>query len=178
MNLRSAPLSRLCNLMAMGTLVSVLVAGCASSLPVPREPIALTTPRMLHVTEQRPGEAVNDAMLVVQSEGSGTRWSLFDPLGAPRARQILEDGQWRTDGFLPPNAKARSLFAALIFAWTPQAELASRYGASNVTLADHTRILNAQGKPLVSVTPMPGDTLRIELNDGTRWQVMPLKEKP
>lgn len=178
MNLHSPLLSRLCKRVAIGTLASVLMAGCASSLPVPREPIALTTPRMLHVTEQRPGETVTDAMLVVQSEGNGTRWSLFDPIGAPRARQILQDGQWRTDGFLPPNAKARSLFAALIFAWTPQAELASRYGASNITLADHTRILNAQGKPLVSVTPMPGDTLRIELNDGTRWQVAPLKEKP
>ncbi|MGE8672835.1 MAG: hypothetical protein ACN6PB_07340, partial [Achromobacter kerstersii] len=72
-----------------------------------------------------------DAMLVVQREGAALRWSLFDPMGVPQARQMLEHGQWRNDGFLRPNAQARDLFAALMFAWTPQENLDAAYGAGN-----------------------------------------------
>jgi hypothetical protein len=44
---------------------------------------------------------------------------------------MLEHGQWRNDGFLRPNAQARDLFAALMFAWTPQENLDAAYGAGN-----------------------------------------------
>ena len=163
---------------APAALVCALLAGCATSVPVPREPTVLTTPRMLHVVQERPGEAPSDAMLVVQSEGRGTRWSLFDPLGAPRARQILQDGQWRNDGFLPPNDEARALFSALLFAWTPQAELPARYGPDNLQLRDRSRILTSRGRPMVTVTTAADGTLQVVLDDGSRWRVAPLKEKP
>ena len=48
-------------------------------------------------------------------------------LGIPLARQKLLDGQWQADGLLPPNPQARELFAALLFALTPEHELAARY---------------------------------------------------
>lgn len=159
-------------------LACALLAGCAASVPVPRESTVLTTPRMLHVVQERPGEPAADTMLVVQPEGRGTRWLLFDPLGAPRARQILENGQWRNDGFLPPNDSARALFAALIFAWTPQAELASRYGEANLKLRDRSRVLTADGRPILTVNTLPNGDLQLLLDDGTRYVVAPLKEKP
>src|SRR3546814_11987913 len=52
---------------------------------------------------------------------------MMDPLGIPLARQRLVDGQWQADGLLPPNAEARELFAALLFALTPETELPGNY---------------------------------------------------
>ena len=43
----------------------------------------------------------------------------LDAFGAPRARQIIENGQWRNDGFLPPNPSASLLFAGLMTRLVP-----------------------------------------------------------
>ena len=64
---------------------------------------------------------------MVQAEDAALRWSLFDPLGVPLARQLLENGSWRADGLLPPNDEARELFAALLFAVTPIEALTDGY---------------------------------------------------
>lgn len=163
---------------ALPALVCLFLAGCAPSVPVPATPVLLPTPLMRQVTEWRPGEAADHCVLVVQTENQGTRWSLFDALGVPRARQILQDGQWRNDGFLPPDRAARMLFAALIFAWTPPAELAVRYGEPNVRVHDSARVLIADGLPIVTVTFATQGKLQFVLGDGTRWQVAPLEDNP
>lgn len=108
-----------------------LLAGCAGAPPMPARDADFSVPRQLHVVQEAPGQPALDAMLVVQREGAALRWSLFDPMGVPQARQMLEHGQWRNDGFLRPNAQARDLFAALMFAWTPQENLDAAYGAGN-----------------------------------------------
>ncbi|THF62497.1 hypothetical protein [Pseudothauera rhizosphaerae] len=150
------------------------LAGCATAVPVPDQTPAFSLPRMLHVTHHVPGRPAADGVLVVQAEAQGTRWSLFDPLGAPQARQILHAGNWRNDGFLPPNDTARTLFSALVFAWTPAAELAARYGAANVVVGDGVRTLAAHGRPVVTARS-DGMHLRLELGDGTHWTVAPLE---
>lgn len=158
-------------------LAITLLTACASSLPpVPTTPLTLELPRKLHVV--RAGEPASDAILIVQADGRGTRWSLFDPLGAPRARQILQDGQWRNDGFAPPNDAARGLFAALIFAWTPATELAARYGQANVRLDSRGRALTMHGRDLIAITQGAAGELHIRLDDGASWRVSPLKETP
>ncbi len=114
------------------------------------------------------------------------RWSLFDALGLPLARQVLQDGTWRNDGLLPPNAQARSLFAALLFAWTPEAGLASAYPTQFLsepsgTDGRRTRILTRHGQPYWTITwpDAPGvDTFTIEAADCMQWLVRPLEETP
>jgi len=93
-------------------------------------------------------------------------------LGIPQARQKLIDGQWQADGLLPPDPEARALFAALLFALTPENELSVNYpqawqhGAQR-SLPEHwdvrySRPLNFELKlpkgPTYQVTPLTGET--------------------
>ncbi|MEK1907293.1 MAG: hypothetical protein AAAB13_16070 [Pseudomonas sp.] len=122
----------------------LLLGACAAHTPVPATAPALVSalPLTLQIHREQAGNA-QDWLLVVQHEGPALRWSLFDPLGVPLARQLLQDGAWHNDGLLPPNAEARELFAALLFALTPAAELAHGYAPSSWSLtADGQRRLN------------------------------------
>lgn len=107
-------------------LTLLLLSGCASQAPLPAGTPDLQLPRQLHVQRVQAGQS-QDWLLIIQQESSGLRWSMMDPLGIPQARQRLIDGQWQADGLLPPNPEARELFAALLFALTPEHELATRY---------------------------------------------------
>ncbi len=115
-------------------LLGLLLGACASRTPLPAAAPSLSLPLSLHIQRAQAGTSA-DWLLVVQAEGTALRWSLFDPLGVPLARQLLDHGQWRNDGLLPPNAEARELFAALLFALTPSAELAQCYPQGDWQLA-------------------------------------------
>ncbi len=104
----------------------LLLSACASQVPLPVAMPHLQLPMQLHIQRQQ-AEQRQDWLLVIQQEATGLRWSLMDPLGIPLARQQLIQGQWQADGLLPPNAEARELFAALLFALTPDNELHVSY---------------------------------------------------
>jgi len=104
----------------------LLLSACASQAPLPERNPSLALPLQLHIERQQAGQR-QDWLLVIQREGPGIRWSLMDPLGIPLARQRLVEGQWQADGLLPPNPEARELFAALLFALTPEGELLGNY---------------------------------------------------
>ena len=122
----------------------LLLAACAAHTPLPQQPPQLAAPLPLALQVQRQqGESQQVWWLVLQDEQGALRASLFDPLGVPLARQLLQNSQWRNDGLLPPNSEARELFAALLFALTPSAQLPSHYPAANWQLGtDGTRRLN------------------------------------
>ncbi|MDD2059930.1 hypothetical protein N5D52_09200 [Pseudomonas sp. GD03860] len=107
-------------------LALVLLGACTSQPPLPEQLPALPLPMQLHIQREQAGQR-QDWLLVIQQEGSSLRWSMLDLLGIPQARQLLDDGQWQADGLLPPNPAARELFAALLFALTPDAQLQQRY---------------------------------------------------
>ncbi len=122
----------------------LLLAACAAQTPLPAASPELNAalPLALHIERTQGGES-RDWLLVVQAEHDDLRWSLFDPLGVPLARQRLHQGAWQADGLLPPNAEARQLFAALLFALTPEQALARRYAPDSWQLmADGQRRLN------------------------------------
>lgn len=165
---------------------ALLLGGCAGAPPTPKEPISVALPRWVHVTQRAPGEAQADYLLVAQREGKTSRWSLFDPLGVPQARQILDQGKWRNDGFLPPNGRARALFSALLFAWTPAESLAQAYAPGAWQISTNaegvlTRRLLIKDAPVFTVQwPMPSnpDVFSIRQPDGMLWTVAPLKDRP
>ncbi|MGE8619364.1 MAG: hypothetical protein ACN6O0_16190 [Achromobacter spanius] len=162
------------------------LAGCAGAPPLPARDAHFALPRQLHVVQSAAGQPAVDTMLVVQREGAALRWSLFDPMGVPQARQMLEAGHWRNDGFLRPNAQARDLFAALMFAWTPQAELDAAYGAGTWRAQRHAdgraeRSLLEGAKVRWTVRwPQAAqpDVFTISGADGVTWRIEPLKESP
>lgn len=108
--------------------LALLLSACAAHTPLPltAATFGAPLPAALRVERQQ-GEDQQTWWLVVQAEQSALRWSLFDPLGMPLARQLLEDGKWRADGLLPPNSEAQELFAALLFALTPSDQLTASY---------------------------------------------------
>lgn len=111
-------------------LAGLLLAACASQPPLPSSPPPLDRARVYQVERQTP--AGSDALLLaIQPEGQHLRFSLFDPLGVPQARQQFIDGAWQADGLLPPNPKARAFFAVLLFALTPAEQLPWAYAAGD-----------------------------------------------
>lgn len=121
-------------------LLMLLLAGCAARTPLPSAVPSLGWPLQLHIQREQGGQR-QDWLLVVQEQAGALRWSLFDPLGIPLARQRLEQQSWHNDGLLPPNPEARELFAALLFALTPAAELAQRYPVARWQANDAQRQL-------------------------------------
>ena len=123
--------------------MTLLLGACAGHTPVPASSPALsaTLPISLQIERTQNAEQ-RDWLLVIQAEGEALRWSLFDPLGVPLARQLLEHGEWRNDGLLPPNAEARELFAALLFALTTDNALTAYPEGSWQRGADGQRRLN------------------------------------
>jgi hypothetical protein len=174
-------------LATLPALCALWLAGCAGVPPTPVAQADLGLPRRLHVSLQAPGEPRQDALLVVQAEGTdATRWSMFDPLGMPMARQILQDGKWRNDGFMRPNGQATELFSAILFAWTPVAALPSAYAGKDwhddpAKDGGRERVMNEDCNPRWRVTWQPGapaDTFAITTAGGATWRVEPLKETP
>lgn len=121
----------------------LLLGACAGHTPVPASSPELTAALPISLQIERTQSAEQrDWLLVIQAEGPALRWSLFDPLGMPLARQLLQDGEWRNDGLLPPNAEARELFAALLFALTTDDALLAYPAGSWQRGADGQRRLN------------------------------------
>ena len=122
-------------------LAGLLLAACASQPPLPSSPPPLERARIYQVERQT--LAGSDALLLaIQPEGRQLRFSLFDPLGVPQARQRFIDGAWQADGLLPPNPQARAFFAVLLFALTPAEQLPRAYAAGDwQQAADGSRTL-------------------------------------
>ncbi|MCY1422817.1 hypothetical protein D9M71_385130 [compost metagenome] len=105
---------------------ALLLSACTSRAPLPEKNPELPLPLQLHIQLLKPDDRL-DWIVVIQREETGIRWSMMDLLGIPQARQLLNDKTWHADGLLPPNPQARELFAALLFALTPNDELAANY---------------------------------------------------
>ncbi|MDN3221237.1 hypothetical protein [Pseudomonas nunensis] len=150
---------------------ALLLSACASRAPLPEHNPTLALPLQLHI-QRLMADDRQDWVLVIQQEGPALRWSMMDLLGIPQARQKLVGGDWQADGLLPPNPEARELFAALLFALTPEGELQSNYPAAwqhggQRSLPEHWDVrysrplsfeLNLPKGPKYQVTPLSGDT--------------------
>lgn len=127
-------------LQCLSWLSLLLLGACAQQQPLPSQTPRLSLPMQLHIERHEQGDT-DHWLLVIQQEGVALRWSLFNPLGVPLARQLLLDGRWQADGLLPPNAEARALFAALLFALSPAEQLEELYAGQPWTLHQHSRSL-------------------------------------
>ncbi|SHL25860.1 DUF3261 domain-containing protein [Phytopseudomonas punonensis] len=149
----------------------LLLTACAARTPLPAESPALTKP--LPISLQVSTADGQDWLLVIQAEGSNLRLSLFDPLGVPLARQSLIAGAWHNDGLLPPNAPARELFAALLFALTPPSELPRAYAKADWQETANSRQL----APDWQINYREHDIIELA-NGKQRYRVSPLETQP
>lgn len=150
---------------------ALLLTACAARTPLPAASPALQQP--LPISLQVSTADGQDWLLVIQAEGRALRWSLFDPLGVPLARQSLVDGAWHNDGLLPPNAAARELFAALLFALTPADELGQAYDQADWQQKGADRQL----APHWHIQYAAQQTIRLD-NGTQRYRVSPLEAQP
>ncbi|MEX5350205.1 hypothetical protein WCE02_02410 [Pseudomonas juntendi] len=145
----------------------LLLGACAWQPPLPEQLPPLDLPRQFHVQQEQGGQR-QDWLLVIQREDGHLRWSLLDLLGVPQARQLLEGQQWQADGLLPPNPAARELFAAMLFALTPEAQLSRLY--PRAIGHDQQRRLPGRWR----VTYRSADDFTLALDQGLRYYVSPL----
>jgi len=152
-------------------LAGLLLAACASQPPLPSTPPPLERTRVYQVERQTP--AGSDALLLaIQPEGQHLRFSLFDPLGVPQARQQFIDGAWQADGLLPPNPQARAFFAVLLFALTPAEQLPRAYARGDwQQAADGSRTLEDW-----QVRYPAADRLELQAPDQPRYRLTLLPE--
>jgi hypothetical protein len=154
-------------------MLAFALAGCARQTVLPDHNPALELPMQLHVTRRTPTE-VSDWFLVIQQEGPTLRWSLLDPLGVPLSRQRLQDGRWHADGLLPPNAEAQELFAALLFALTPDDQLAQRYPGRAWHQLGTRRTLQAGTRTIWQVRYGPGNHIDLDAGPALTYGVAPI----
>ncbi len=148
----------------------LLLAGCASQTSLPTTAPTLALPMQLHI-ERRQADQRQDWMLIIQRENKGLRWSMMDPLGIPQARQLLIEGKWQADGLLPPNPEARELFAALMFAMTPDQELNSRYPTA------YRQGMQRRLDNRWLVEYQSANAFTVRLKDGLSYKVTPLNSE-
>ncbi|RJG14369.1 hypothetical protein D3879_07755 [Pseudomonas cavernicola] len=148
----------------------LLLAACAQQAPLPSTAPTLAWPLQLHVQREQAGQT-QDWLLVVQQETLALRWSLLDPLGIPLARQLLTGSQWQNDGLLPPNPQARELFAALLFALTPETELAQRYATDDWQVQGQQRTLREAGSPRWQIRYQQPLNFQLKTANGLSYRV-------
>ena len=157
-------------IMFVWLLMCMLLSSC-TSLPLPRHTPTLALPMQLHIQREHADER-QDWLLVIQQENAGLRWSLMDPLGIPLARQLLQDGTWHADGLLPPNPEARELFAALLFALTPEAQLSKNY--PQATSESDLRFMEQRWQ----VQYLQPRVFRIDMKGDLHYRITPLETAP
>ena len=156
---------------------SLLLGACAARTPVPSVAPALvaTLPLTLQIQREQ-ADVRQDWLLVIQQEGPALRWSLMDPLGIPQARQLLDAGQWRNDGLLPPNTEARELFAALLFALTEHDQLAALYGSAAEQHDPSERRLRQAGDVRWQARYRSALSFELDVAPGLTYGVAPLPD--
>ena len=107
-------------------LMMLFCLSACQSLPVIDSLPVLKQTLTLQVTDK---DGSNSLLLIEPLSEQQWRFVQVDGLGAPISRQILQQGKWHNDGFLPPNPKARQLFTAVYaylgyqYHWSVPAEL-------------------------------------------------------
>lgn len=177
---RSAQLSLCCVALAV-------LAGCANAPVVPAALPDLSLPRQALVEDLTGDPPQSDILVAQRLDAQQSRWILLDLLSVPRARQVLTQGVWHNDGFMPPNPQASRLFSALIFAWTPTSALPGAYGQGRVAIHqnkdgsvvrdlfddDHTRLYR-----IVWPQAQHPDLMDIYVgSSGPHWRVQNLQDK-
>ncbi len=151
----------------------IVLTACSTQLPLPmQEPVLqdVQLPLQLHLRYQE-ADISRDALMVIQREAATLRFSLFDAMGVPQARQILRDSSWHADGLLPPHPHARQWFAGVLFALTDAQYLQQQYPSASVSkqqraLANGWQVLQSEpGQWQIIFNPQ--QTLHIEQME---WQ--------
>lgn len=120
------------------------------------------------------GRRLRDTLLAVTAENGGLRFVQTDPLGAPVSRQRLRLQQgWQNDGFLPPNAAARRLFAAVLPLLAD--EPAAVYPQLDYQADAHGGRFSRNGTLLWRWQNHEGGH-RLYFPDGSQWQLSPLTD--
>ncbi|MCP2040744.1 hypothetical protein L1281_001333 [Neisseria sp. HSC-16F19] len=159
------------------TAATVLLAACASgSLPLPhRLPENTAAAPWYQLTQyDAAGAPVRATLLTVAAENGGLRFVQTDPLGAPVSRQRLHLPQgWKNDGFIPPNAAARRVFAAVLPLMS--ADPAAVYPQLDYQADEHGGRFS-QGRQELWRWQNKDNGHRLTFPDGSQWQLSPLQD--
>ena len=154
----------------------LVLTACAGRPTMPAAIPDLSLPQQLRVERMQQG-GEDTSLLVIQQEGEALRFSLFDPMGAPIARQMLVGGEWKRDGLLPPNPEARELFAALLFALTDEAELSDIYPNDDWRVTENRRTLYLGSKAHWQALYSDNSDFDLRIAGDARYHIIPLEDE-
>ncbi|MFJ3482775.1 DUF3261 domain-containing protein [Pseudomonas sp. NPDC090202] len=148
---------------------ALLLSACASQVPLPAQLPHIKFPQQLHVQREQAGQHL-DWQLEIQKERHGVLCSLMDSAGNTLSRQELHEDTWKADD-QSQDPEARELFAAVLFALTPEKDV--RFNYPGAVLRPHGRSLDERW----SVDYASEGFFRITLEDGLRYIVSPVRGK-
>ncbi len=146
----------------------LLLSACASRAPLPAQIPHLKLPIQLHAQRNQAGRH-DDMVVEIKKRNRGVRWLLTSPSGALLAQQDLTNDGWKASHAPEPDAEARELFAAVLFALTSSDEV--RFDYPGVQLLPQGRSLEERWR----VSYGSQGSFRISLADGLSYLVTPLK---
>lgn len=150
----------------------LLLSACSNHLPPLQQapaqvlPQASATFALTWHTTQQPVD--QQYLLVIQQLTNSSRWSLFDPIGIPVARQQLVGKKWQAEGLLPPNRQALVWLNAILFAVLDDAQATAVFGEL---------YLNSMQRSLENywrVSYLDHGAFIIEFSDASQLTVMPV----
>lgn len=134
---------------------SLVLAGCAVFQPATPVPASLPPQQEVQQFQVSACDGSDASLVILQPLSANSwRWLQLDAFGTPKARQIVEDGSWRNDGFLPPNPAARQLFGALTAILTSDEVRTRLYPALQVRPRDAGWQLQWPGDVCQTVQPL------------------------
>ncbi len=100
-------------LMRLGMILALLCVAACQTLPKIEVLPPLSHTITVQVSEAHGDLWQHSLLMIVPQSDQQWRFIQVDALGAPLARQTLQQGQWANNGFLPPNRQASVLFSAV-----------------------------------------------------------------
>ncbi|WP_066566300.1 hypothetical protein [Snodgrassella sp. CFCC 13594] len=164
----------------LGCWVCLCVAACqtfsGNPIAIPQPLPNYDTVTWLHVTKLPEGQ---QSLVAAQTDATGAwRWVQTDAFGAPLARQMVDRQGWKNDGFLPPNAPASRLFAALAVLVGAQQHVdwPLIYPQQQQTRESGWTVYRYRQQLLWRIRPQGDNQWDVVLADGTTWLVEVVNE--
>ncbi|STZ75713.1 hypothetical protein [Bergeriella denitrificans] len=156
-------------------LAALFLAACSvTTLPEPQQISALADGgRWFKLEKNTADGSTQTSLLAVAPVAGGLRFVQTDALGAPLSRQIVSGKGWRNDGFVPPNAESRRLFAAILPLLAADGDTALYPDVDKVPSAQGA-LFRYRGQEVWQIAAR-GQDFEITFPDRSRWLVQPLE---
>lgn len=158
----------------LGFILCGVLMGCAVLGGVPTPHVLPSIAPQWFTLERQEAEQNQPFLLAVEPIENGIRFVQTDALGAPIARQIVNEQAWQNDGFIAPNAESRRLFAAILSQLGRDEHAIYPQLMRQKTANEQSETVRDSQQELWKIT-RENNELMIEFPNQIRWRVRPME---